>query len=162
LINVEDARLPELRKSFMLEVFPRLKEILGETYSWEWSVTFDYTIEVITPGPEYKETVTAIVKQWLPSGSKFVYGYRDKFNVVQRSNPVFPIESKSVNHPAHYGGDTTYEAIKVIEAWKLDFHLGNTIKYISRWDKKGNPLENLEKASWYLNRKIEELKHGKL
>ena len=34
----------------------------------------------------------------------------------------------NVNHPAHYGGDTTYEAIKVIEAWSLGFCLGNTVK----------------------------------
>ena len=33
---------------------------------------------------------------------------------------------ETVNHPQHYGGDTVYEAIKVIEAWGLDFCLGNT------------------------------------
>jgi hypothetical protein len=39
--------------------------------------------------------------------------------------------------PAHYGGaDNPYEAIKVIEAWKLGFCLGNTVKYISRAGKK--------------------------
>jgi hypothetical protein len=48
--------------------------------------------------------------------------------------------SESVNHPQHYGGDTTYEAIKVIEAWELGFCLGNTVKYISRAGKKGDPL----------------------
>lgn len=61
----------------------------------------------------------------------------------------------AVNHPQHYGGDTTYEAIKVIEAWKLDFHLGNTVKYIARAGKKGDALEDLQKAEWYLRRKIE-------
>ena len=40
---------------------------------------------------------------------------------------------ETVNHPAHYGGgNNPYEAIKVIEAWNLDFCLGNTIKYIAR------------------------------
>jgi hypothetical protein len=63
---------------------------------------------------------------------------------------------KIVNHPAHYGGEeNTYEAIKVIEAWELDFHLGNVIKYISRAGKKGSKLEDLKKAQWYLNRVIE-------
>ena len=34
--------------------------------------------------------------------------------------------TESVNHPKHYGGEgSEYEAIKVIEAWHLDFHLGN-------------------------------------
>ena len=59
-------------------------------------------------------------------------------------------------HPPHYGGDTTYEAIKVIEAWKLNFHLGNVVKYISRSGKKQIcPIEDLKKARWYLDRHIE-------
>lgn len=62
-----------------------------------------------------------------------------------------------VEHPAHYGGaDNPYEAIKVIEAWGLGFCLGNVVKkYISRAELKGNPLEDLRKAAWYLNREIE-------
>ena len=65
-----------------------------------------------------------------------------------------------VNHPQHYGGkDNKYEAIKVIDAWNLGFSLGNTIKYISRAGKKNpeNELEDLKKASWYLNHHIETL-----
>ena len=63
----------------------------------------------------------------------------------------------SVDHPAHYGGDKTYDTIKVIDAWKLDFCLGNAVKYISRAGKK-NPdkeIEDLKKAVWYLEHKIE-------
>jgi Protein of unknwon function (DUF3310) len=64
--------------------------------------------------------------------------------------------SDAVNHPAHYGGaDNPYEAIKVIEAWGLGFNLGNTVKYISRSEHKGAPLEDLQKAAWYLNREIQ-------
>lgn len=67
--------------------------------------------------------------------------------------------SEKINHPQHYGGDTTYEAIKVIEAWNLDFCLGNTVKYIARAGKKENSkyLEDLKKAEWYLQRKIKQL-----
>ena len=66
-----------------------------------------------------------------------------------------------VNHPGHYqfGDNNIYEAIKVIEAWGLDFHLGNTVKYISRAGKK-NPdkeIEDLKKAMFYLDRKIKNL-----
>jgi hypothetical protein len=70
--------------------------------------------------------------------------------------------SEQVNHPQHYGGeDNLYEAIKVIEAWELDFHLGNTVKYISRAGKKDmdKELQDLNKALWYLQRKIENLKN---
>jgi hypothetical protein len=63
-----------------------------------------------------------------------------------------------VNHPAHYGGaDDPYEAIKVIEAWELGFHLGNAVKYIARAGKKSDLLTDLQKAGWYLQREIDRL-----
>ena len=67
---------------------------------------------------------------------------------------------ETVNHPAHYGGDTPYEVIKVLEAWELDksFCLGNAVKYIARAGKKhDNVIEDLKKAAWYLNREITKL-----
>jgi hypothetical protein len=65
----------------------------------------------------------------------------------------------AVNHPAHYGGDDNpYETIKVIEAWGLGFNLGNTVKYISRAGKKDDVVQDLEKARWYLDREISNLK----
>ncbi len=61
----------------------------------------------------------------------------------------------AVEHPKHYGGeDNPYEAIKVIEAWDLGFHLGNVVKYIARAGKKDAVLQELKKARWYLDRKI--------
>lgn len=70
-------------------------------------------------------------------------------------------EDSPIYHPAHYGGgDNPYEAIKVIEAWNLGFCLGNTVKYISRAGKKNDnsELQDLEKAAWYLARRIEQIK----
>ena len=64
----------------------------------------------------------------------------------------------AINNPQHYGGDANpYEAIKVIEAWALGFHLGNVVKYTSRAGKKdpAKELEDLKKARWYLDREIE-------
>lgn len=69
-----------------------------------------------------------------------------------------------VNHPNHYGGaENVYEAIKVIEAWDLGFHLGNTVKYISRAGKKDadKELQDLKKAQWYLQRQIDLLENKK-
>jgi hypothetical protein len=68
---------------------------------------------------------------------------------------------EQVNHPSHYGGaENPYEAIKVINAWELNFELGNTVKYISRAGKKdpNKKIEDLEKAMWYLNYEINKLK----
>ena len=65
--------------------------------------------------------------------------------------------SDKLPHPSYYGGeDDPYEAIKVIEAWKLNFNLGNLLKYVSRHSKKGTPLKDLRKAHWYLEREIEQ------
>jgi len=83
---------------------------------------------------------------------------------VVHSNDLIMENKEMVNHPSHYGGaENVYEAIKVIEAWELDFHLGNTVKYISRAGKKNQEkeLEDLLKAKWYLDRKIENLKKSK-
>lgn len=64
--------------------------------------------------------------------------------------------TEKVNHPAHYGGDTVYEVIKVINAWGLNYNLGNTVKYIARAGKKDTDavLLDLQKAAWYLNWEI--------
>lgn len=56
--------------------------------------------------------------------------------------------------PSHYP-DGTYEPINVIEAWGLGFSLGNVLKYIARAGKKGDRLEDLQKALYYLQREIE-------
>lgn len=67
-----------------------------------------------------------------------------------------------VDHPFHYGGDTTYEVIKVLEAWGLtnDAYLFNVVKYIARAGKKGAALEDLKKAEWYLSRRIDKGQPG--
>jgi hypothetical protein len=60
-----------------------------------------------------------------------------------------------VNHPPHYksGG---IETIDFIEAKDLNYRLGNVIKYVSRAGKKASdPIEDLEKAAWYLQREID-------
>lgn len=73
------------------------------------------------------------------------------------------MKSEMVDHPDHYkfGENNQYEAIKVIDAWGLGFSLGNTIKYISRAGKKykEKELEDLLKAKWYLEHRIEQLKN---
>jgi hypothetical protein len=81
----------------------------------------------------------------------------DKDALAKRLNPeavtmTEPV-SDPVNHPAHYkvGG---IETIDFIEAKSLTYHLGNAVKYISRADHKGNRLQDLEKAKWYLERAI--------
>ena len=65
--------------------------------------------------------------------------------------------SAKIDHPLYYGGDTIYETIKVIEEWKLGFHLGNAVKYISRAGRKTGTsgVEDIRKAMWYLQRWVD-------
>lgn len=77
-------------------------------------------------------------------------------NSVEKEMPVTMHEPAAdpVNHPTHYkvGG---VETIDFIEAKKLNYNLGNAVKYISRAYYKGNVKQDLQKAVWYLNREID-------
>ena len=56
-------------------------------------------------------------------------------------------------NPGHYKAGSM-ECIDVIEAFRLNFHLGNAVKYLLRAGKKGPRLEDLRKAAWYIDREI--------
>ena len=62
-------------------------------------------------------------------------------------------EVDMVNSPPHYtaGG---VETIDFIEAKNLNYNLGNAVKYITRAGLKGNRVEDLQKAKWYIEREI--------
>lgn len=76
------------------------------------------------------------------------------------SNKIFD----NVNRPQHYT-DSKIEVIDYIEDKNLGFCLGNVIKYVSRAGKKHSVgktdkekmIEDLNKARWYLDRRIKEL-----
>lgn len=67
-----------------------------------------------------------------------------------------------VSHPSHYQTDN-FEVIDIIEEFTKNLSgieatdTGNVIKYILRWDKKGQPIRDLEKAQWYLTHLIEHM-----
>jgi Protein of unknwon function (DUF3310) len=62
--------------------------------------------------------------------------------------------SDNVNHPPHYKAHPSgVECIQITE--HMNFCLGNAVKYIWRADEKGNDIEDLEKAVWYIRREIE-------
>lgn len=65
--------------------------------------------------------------------------------------------SEQVNHPKHYNSGKI-EVIEFLEDQKLEPHEWNTVKYVCRAQHKGRRIEDLEKAIWYLRRKIELLK----
>lgn len=63
------------------------------------------------------------------------------------------VAADAVNHPRHYASHPSgVECITVAE--HMGFNLGNVLKYIWRADEKGAPIQDLEKARWYLDREI--------
>jgi hypothetical protein len=74
------------------------------------------------------------------------------------SCPAQPVvvspESDPVNHPSHYTSHPSgIECIQITE--HMGFNLGNAIKYVWRADLKGDSIEDLKKARWYIDREIQ-------
>jgi len=66
---------------------------------------------------------------------------------------LLKMEHDNVNHPKHYTQHPSgIECIEITE--HMGFNLGNAIKYIWRAFLKDDPIENLRKAVWYINREI--------
>jgi hypothetical protein len=66
------------------------------------------------------------------------------------------MKNDPVNRPQHYTFGSI-EVIDALEAWALPFHEANVVKYVARARHKGNELEDLRKARWYLDRIIRNL-----
>jgi hypothetical protein len=70
-------------------------------------------------------------------------------------------EDDKVNHPSHYTSHPSgIECIDIVE--HMNYNLGNVVKYVWRADLKGNDLEDLKKAKFYIKREIERrVRNGK-
>lgn len=66
----------------------------------------------------------------------------------------------SINHPEHYNKHPSgVECITIVE--HFNFNVGNAIKYLWRMGlKSNNPIEDLQKALWYIQREIDRLRNG--
>ena len=67
-------------------------------------------------------------------------------------------QKELVDHPDHY--NKGIEVIDFIESCDMDFNTGNAIKYLSRHKYKGKPIEDLNKAKWYIERLIQNLQEN--
>lgn len=64
---------------------------------------------------------------------------------------------EEINHPKHYNEHPSgVECITIVE--HMNFNLGNAVKYIWRAGEKGDIIQDLEKAKWYIEREIMRLK----
>ena len=69
-------------------------------------------------------------------------------------------KKEAVSHPAHYNFGKI-EVIDAIEDWGLGFNDGNAVKYIARHAHKENPIQDIKKAIWYLQRHLKNLEKEK-
>ena len=94
---------------------------------------------------EHKKIMDETIKGW------------KTLSITSSNTPVQIEMFDPVDHPAHYkvGG---IETIDFIEAKKLNYNIGNVVKYLTRADHKGNKMEDLRKAQWSLTREISALK----
>ncbi len=65
----------------------------------------------------------------------------------------------NVNHPKHYTEHPSgVECIEITE--HMNFCVGNAIKYLWRAGLKGEQIEDLRKARWYIDREIARILNG--
>jgi hypothetical protein len=102
--------------------------------------------------PQYVHQVAFKMKAAKPKGTTKPRVKAAAPSVVEANAEAKP-EADMVNYPPHYttGG---METIDFIEAKRLSFHLGNVVKYVVRAEHKGNKVQDLMKADWYLKRAI--------
>lgn len=65
--------------------------------------------------------------------------------------------SDNVKHPSHYAEGRKFEPKDVIRDWGLNFNMGNAVKYLSRAGRKGDKVEDLQKAQQYIQFELEAL-----
>lgn len=126
----------------VMDIFDNMREAIGD----EGNDYADGGIIDPTPGWE-DEPVLSYMETFY--GEKFANHY-----AIPETHTV-GAEFDPVARPAHYTEGRDIEPINVIEDWELDFHLGNALKYISRIGRKSDGVEDMKKAVWYLERRIE-------
>jgi len=106
---------------------------------------------------EASENLKRLVEEYKASKANGKAEFKN-LGVYSSNTPI--AKPDPVNHPAHYkvGG---IETIDFIEAKKLNYNIGNVVKYLTRADHKGNRLQDLRKAQWYLEREIWNVENNK-
>ena len=134
LIYVVRSNYKKAKKKAAKQAKKQIPKIEAEVRDVKAAMDF-LDADSITTRKFTKAEMSALDKNWIEFPSDYVVG------------------SDRVNSPPHYtaGG---IETIDFIEAKDLNYRLGNVIKYVSRAEKKENPLEDLKKAKWYLEREL--------
>lgn len=98
--------------------------------------------------PCYKRNPELNIKK----AKEYIQNYYIDIVTTVTTREGIPFDTQ-VNSPKHYNVGKI-EVIEAIEEWKLNFNLGNAIKYIARCEHKENKKQDLEKAKWYIEREL--------
>lgn len=82
--------------------------------------------------------------------------YTVKLDAARERKAQLRATDPATQHPIHYNMGKI-EVIEAIVDWRLNFRLGNVVKYVARAPHKGKQLEDLRKARFYLDHEIKEL-----
>ena len=144
-INAMVAKYPDMKPR---EIAKRLGIDIGIVYQvrYEAKKNSEFVNSVFT-------------KARLKKPSRIIEEVTEMKKVLDELDKIKDKPTDLVNHPPHYksGG---IETIDFIEAKDLNYRLGNVVKYVSRAGKKGDPIQDLEKAAWYLQREINARKNA--
>ena len=100
--------------------------------------------------------IARAMAQMKPRFNGDAYPGQTDLDAAANMSPKEILAAAAAIKPAHYN-DTAVTPFQVINAWGLDFYLGNIVKYLCRREKKGNELADLRKAATYLAEKIKQL-----
>lgn len=111
---------------------------------------------------EHKNSVTASSTAAWTLGGVLTDAQATRLVIDHSDQSLWIGEAEAVDHPSHYHADSGIEVIDVIEAWELNFSLGNAVKYCARAGHKDpdRAIEDLRKAVWYIEREIERRKEA--
>lgn len=94
-------------------------------------------------------------------GSDHIGSTSMKAGKEEKEKQQEPREPELISHPSHYNFGSL-EVIDIIEDWRLGFHEGNAVKYILRAKHKGAEIQDLNKAIWYLQRRVSNIEKEKV
>jgi len=119
------------------------------------------------PKVEEEKIFTADICKKFVEGRTMVDAIKDTLSEITfENNPGAAAsdcmnEFDTVHKPSHYAKGRRFEPKDVIADWELGFNLGNAVKYISRCGRKGDPVEDLQKAKEFIDFEISEYKKSR-
>jgi len=121
--------------------------------------TIEQIAKAVKVKPQYVYYIRWMDQQAKKKSSKIIEAAQEMKTTLDALDKIKD-KPDPINHPPHYkaGG---IETIDFIEAKDLNYRLGNVVKYVSRAGKKdSDPIQDLEKAAWYLQREIDARKRA--